>query len=831
MRARSLLGAGLGVGLALLSSAAQPPAGRTPGAGPPSEPPPAAQPPAGQPRGAQPAAAAGKANRLIHESSPYLLLHAHNPVDWYPWGEEAFARARREDKPIFLSVGYSTCYWCHVMEREVFSQPAIAELMNRWFVSIKVDREERPDLDEIYITATELLNQSAGWPSSLFLTPGLAPFYAGTYFPPEDRGGLPGFPKVLAAIHEAWTERRPEVTAHAAQVAAGVREAIAEARGGGAAAGGAGVPPPEAAARAVRWLEARFDPAHGGFGGPPQFPSPANLFLLWQAGERGDNEARRMVLATLHRMGEGAIYDQLGGGFHRYTRDSAWRIPHFEKMLYDNAHLGELLAVTAKATGDPELERLARGTFDFVLRQMTLPGGGFKSAIDAETDGVEGAYYLWTRDELRAALDAEGFALLAPVFGFDGAASFEGGRYALYLTRPLAEHAARLGISPQALLTRLQPHLDRLLRVRARRKVPLVDDKALTDWNGMMIAALARGGALLGEPRYLRAAEKAAGFVLAELRARRDGTLLHAWRGGEAKIAAFLDDYAFLLRGLLALDQATGAAGATEAAGAAGSPRWLREAERLAGELERRLRDPRGGYFTAAADPGLLFQAKSAADGAIPSGNGIAALALLRLAERTGKPVYRRRAAACLESFARELDSDPQALPTMAQAVYRYHGSAVVAGSEAASAAPSAGAAGGGASRSPTEVANGVVHAALRPAPAPPGGGWRPFVLDLEIRDGWHVNANPASLDYLVPTRLEAGAAGGLRKLSYPAGKPLRFPFAGEALSVYTGAATIRGEAAPGLRALLLTYQACNDQLCLPPVHRSLPLPGAAAPP
>jgi uncharacterized protein YyaL (SSP411 family) len=802
MRAQSLLGAGLGMVLALLSSAEQPPAGPLP----------AKPPPSGQPPAAQQAAPAGHANRLIHESSPYLLLHAHNPVDWYPWGEEAFERARREDKPIFLSVGYSTCYWCHVMEREVFSRPAIAELMNRWFVSIKVDREERPDLDEIYITATQLLNQSAGWPSSLFLTPGLAPFYAGTYFPPEDRGGLPGFPKVLAAIHEAWTERRPEVTAQAAQVAAGMREAIAEARGGGAAAGGAGVPPPEAAAKAVRWLEARFDPAHGGFGGPPQFPSPANLFLLWQVGERGDREARRMVLATLHKMGEGAIYDQLGGGFHRYTRDSAWRIPHFEKMLYDNAHLGELLAVTAKAEEDPDLERLARGTLDFVLRQMTLPGGGFKSAIDAETDGVEGAYYLWTRAELRAALDAEGFALLAPVFGFDSSANFDGDHYTLYLPRPLAAHAARLGISRRALLARLQPHLDRLLLVRARRKVPLVDDKVLTDWNGMMIAALARGGTLLGEPRYLRAAEKAADFVLAKLRATGDGTLLHAWRGGEAKIAAFLDDYAFLLRGLLALDQATG------------SPRWLREAERLAGELERRLRDPRGGYFTAAANPGLLFQAKSAADGAIPSGNGIAALDLLQLAGRTSKPIYRQRAGACLDSFARELDSYPQALATVAQAVDRYHGTALGGGPEAASAAS----AGGGASRSPAEVANDVVRAALRLTPAPPGGGWRPFQLDIEIREGWHINANPASLDYLVPTQVRADTADGLRKLSYPAGKPLRFPFAGQALSVYTAAATIRGEAAPGLRALLLTYQACNDQLCLPPVSRALPLPAAA---
>ncbi|TNF83209.1 MAG: thioredoxin domain-containing protein [Acidobacteria bacterium] len=375
------------------------------------------------------AGAAGDAapNRLIQETSPYLRLHAHNPVDWYPWGEEAIAKARREQKPIFLSVGYSTCYWCHVMEREVFSDPAIAELMNRWFVNIKVDREERPEIDEIYMTATRLLTRSGGWPNSVFLTPDLDPFYAGTYFPPEDRGGRPGFPRILESLHEAWTTRRPEIEGVASRLGAAIRESLgAELQ---TTADVEAVASIEVAARTANQLKESYDSVNGGFGSAQKFPSPSSLFLLWELAGHGDAEARRMVLETLLKMGRGAIYDQLDGGFHRYTLDAAWRIPHFEKMLYDNAHLGELLAVTAAATGNPALERLARGTFDWVLEEMTLPNGAFKSAIDAETDAVEGAFYIWTEEELRRALGEEGFDLLAPIYGFDGEPNFEGDHY------------------------------------------------------------------------------------------------------------------------------------------------------------------------------------------------------------------------------------------------------------------------------------------------------------------------------------------------------------------------------------------------------------------
>jgi len=582
-----------------------------------------------------------RANRLIHESSPYLLLHAHNPVDWYPWGEEAFAKARKEKKPIFLSIGYSTCYWCHVMEREVFSNPAIADLMNRWFVSIKVDREERPEIDEIYMTATQLLRDGdGGWPNSLFLDPDLQPFFAGTYFPPQDREGQPGFSTVLRQIHTAWEERRPEVESVAARLAAALQQNLAQ-RNAPAAE-----PPAVSVAReAVSDLASRYDEQNGGFGGAPKFPSPGDLWLLWGA---GDAKGRRMVLGTLDAMGRGAIYDQLDGGFHRYTLDPAWRVPHFEKMLYDNALLAEALAVAWKATGDPDLERLARGTLDFVLERMTLPQGAFKSAIDAETDGEEGAYYTWTDAELRKVLGPEGFAALAPLCGWNAPPNLPGGRRTLYLTQPLGNRTPGL-----------RPWLDKLRAARRTRKLPRIDDKVLTDWNGMTIAALAHAGALLGDARYGKAAERAAGFVLHQLQGK-DGILLHTWRQGEAKIPAFLDDYAWLIRGLLALHEANG------------NLRWLAEAERLADEMERRLRDPRGGYLLSDAKSDLRFQPKRVADGAVPSGNAVAVLDLLTLAERTGKAAYRERAEQALRAFAPEMAQAPSAMPTLALAVIRF---------------------------------------------------------------------------------------------------------------------------------------------------------------
>jgi len=388
-------------------------------------------------------------NRLIQETSPYLRLHAFNPVDWYPWGDEAFERARREDKPIFLSVGYSTCYWCHVMERLVFSDPAIAELMNRGFVNIKVDREERPDLDEIYMTATQLLTGRGGWPNSVFLTPDLKPFFAGTYFPPDDQQGRPGFPTILNTLARAWTERRDQIEAQAQRLSTTVEGALSA-----DSVLAADAIPVAGALMMVAGLKKSFDQEWGGFGGAPKFPSPANLLLLWLRAEGGDPSARAMVLDTLAAMGRGAIYDQLDGGFHRYTLDRAWRIPHFEKMLYDNALLAEILVRVSSATGDVELQRLAKGTLEFLLEVMRLPNGAFKSAIDAETEAVEGAFYIWDHSSLSRALDGEEFRFLASILGYDSPPNFEDHAYTLYLTDSIRGHAARLGMSRAELLGR-----------------------------------------------------------------------------------------------------------------------------------------------------------------------------------------------------------------------------------------------------------------------------------------------------------------------------------------------------------------------------------------
>ena len=735
------------------------------------------------------ASEAGQPNRLADESSPYLQLHAYNPVDWYPWGEEALARAREEDKPIFLSVGYSTCYWCHVMERRVFSDPAIAELMNRWFINIKVDREERPDIDEIYMTTTQLLTQHGGWPNSVFMTPDLRPFYAGTYFPPEDQSGRPGFPTVLRALHQAWGEKRSEVETQADRIA----EALGQVLSAQQYPAGSGLPA-AAASSVVEGLKQRYDADFGGFGREPKFPSPASLHLLWYQAESGDRQSRDMVLESLRNMGRGAIYDQLAGGFHRYTLDRAWRIPHFEKMLYDNALLGEIFAVVAAATGDPELARLARGTLDFVLSTMRLPNGAFVSAIDAETDGVEGAFYVWSREELEGVLGTEEAQFLGPILGFEDPPNVEGNRHTLYLTDSLAGHARRLGMTTKDLLGRFDTLLAKLESHRAQRPFPLVDDKILTDWNGMAIGALARAGRLLPEDRYLDAAIKAADFVLAQR--GQDGLQLHVWRDGVARLPAFLDDYAFLIRGLLNLFESTE------------QTRWLEEAERLTVEMERQLREPRGGYFTGPQDPTLLVRARTASGGAIPAGNGVAIANLLRLAELTGRPLYRARATTAIGAFAAELEQVQTGMPAVALAVLM-----------ARDMAP--GTADGPTTADPvTDLAHQIVEAELNRAPRPGGSAWSPFTVELRIRAGWHLNANPASSDLLIPTSVD----GEVRSLAYPAGDKLHLAFAGEELSVFTDSVSIRGEMAADAATVRLEYQACDDRRCLPPVSRELPV-------
>jgi uncharacterized protein YyaL (SSP411 family) len=737
--------------------------------------------------------ASGRKNRLADESSPYLLLHASNPVDWYAWGDEAFEKARREDKPIFLSVGYSTCYWCHVMERECFSNEAIAAKLNDGFVSIKLDREERPDLDEIYMMATQLLTQSGGWPNSVFLTHELKPFFAGTYFPPNDWHGRPGFPRVLAAIREAWSERRESVREQADAVAQAIRDQLSAAEPGE-------LPDAEEAVTAARAsLARRFDSEWGGFGEAPKFPSPSNLFFLLDLARDGEARAREMLVTTLDGMARGGIHDQLAGGFHRYSTDAQWLVPHFEKMLYDNAALATLYAESVGMAPGRGFERVSRMTLDFVLREMTDPEGGFCSAIDAETDGHEGAYYSWTRDELKSLLNEDEFALLASVYGFEGRPNFEGSRYVLHLPMPLRERARALRYREEELRERLEPARKRLLEARSQRKRPLTDDKVLADWNGMMIGAMARAGQLLQEKRYVDAAVRAADFVLARLRDGEQKSLLHSYRAGVAKVPAMLDDYAFLIQGLLSLHRA------------AGERRFRDAALSLQAEQDRRLADGEaGGYFAAGEDKSLLFRAKPGYDGAVASGNGIAAVNLLELSRVTGVGAYSERLESLLRAFGRGIASHPMAHMTLVTALRRF--GTAGAPTRAATHRRSM-----PASESEQVVS---VHVDLGEAQAE---GWRPLTLELRVRDGWHVNANPASDSALVPTEIRA-VRGELRGVRYPEGAPLEAAPGALAVRVYSGRVAIGAEVRGDDATLALAYQPCDDKRCLAPVTREIRL-------
>ncbi len=738
--------------------------------------------------------ASARENRLAHETSPYLLLHRRNPVDWYPWGEEALTRARAEDKPIFLSVGYSTCYWCHVMERESFSDPDVAAVMNRDFVNIKLDREERPELDEIYMTATQFIAEQGGWPNSVFLTPELKPFYAGTYFPPADRYGRPGFGSLLAALSEAWRERRDEIEAQADEVATAMQRYLEERAAPG------GVPGVEAAERSLQALGRRFDSAYGGFGMAPKFPTPSNLLLLLELADEHP-EAGRMLTETLDRMARGGICDQLGGGFHRYATDREWKVPHFEKMLYDNGLLLEIYAREAARTGAAEPARVARDVAEWMRREMSAPEGGFWSAIDAETAGDEGAFYVWREGELQAALGDEDAQFLAPIYGFDGAPFFEGGRYVLHLSAPVAELASRRRVGQDELWRQIDPLRARLLAVRATRARPATDDKVLAEWNGMAIGGLAAAGEALGERWMLDRAAAAADFVLTRMRPGR-GPLLHSSRAGAAKIPAFLGDYAYMVRGLLALRRSTGEA------------RWLDAARDLFAELESRLGDPRGGWYTAAPSDDILFRSKDIFDGATPAASAIAVLGAIELFELTGEESYLESAIRALMAAGALIDHQVEAARTMTVASRRLR---QVAGD-----------------RLPAAVAHveredplmQEAAAVLRPnfALEPTGDdGWQPFTLRVEIAEGFHLHADLGTAEGMIATRL-AGDGVELRGVRSPAGRPLAV--GGEVIQALRGTVEFRGElrAASGSPRLLLRYQACDDRRCLPAVTVALAL-------
>jgi uncharacterized protein len=610
------------------------------------------------------------ANHLIHESSPYLLMHARNPVDWYPWGQQAFDLAKRESKPIFLSVGYSTCHWCHVMERESFTSPEIARIMNENFVNIKVDREERPDVDKVYMAFVQATTGSGGWPMSVFLTPDLKPFFGGTYWPPVDRYGRPGFSTVLERVAEAWKKDNARIE----QSAADVMEQLEKF---------ANTTSPEKAnltdailSNAYQQVKAGYDPANGGFGGAPKFPRPVVFnFLLRYHARTGDQPALQMTLNTLHAMADGGIHDHLGGGFHRYSVDAKWHVPHFEKMLYDQAQLAIAYLEAYQITRDPFYACIARDILDYVLRDMRSAQGGFFSAEDADSqlekgkpEHGEGAFYLWTAGEIEQVLGADAAKMFDYVYDVEPNGNVAPqndpqGEFTekniLQVAYSVEEAAKHFGKTPEEIRATLTDSRARLLAARDQRPRPPLDDKVLTSWNGLMISAFARAGQVLGEPAYVEAAQGAADFIKSRLYNEQTGLLMRRYREGEVGIGGFLDDYTGLIQGLLDL---------YETSFRIADLAW---AIRLEETQDRLFWDGQGGgYFqTSPDDKSILVRMRDAYDGAEPSANSVAAMNLLRLAEMANRPAWRKKADQSFAAFSRQIEHAPETLPQMICAV------------------------------------------------------------------------------------------------------------------------------------------------------------------
>jgi uncharacterized protein YyaL (SSP411 family) len=589
-------------------------------------------------------------NRLAREKSPYLLQHKDNPVDWYPWGPEAFARAKAEGKPVFLSIGYSTCHWCHVMERESFEKETVAGVLNRDFVSIKVDREERPDVDDIYMAAVQTMTGSGGWPLSLFLTPAARPFYGGTYFPPEDRYGRRGFVSLLGAIAEAWKTRRPELEESA-------EDLLTHLKAGADGPAGRGPVGPEILEGAARSFEVQFDPVHGGFGGAPKFPPAMRLeFLLRWFLRSSEPSARAMVATTLAKMAAGGMYDQVGGGFHRYSVDERWLVPHFEKMLYDNAMLARVYLLAFRAFGNPDDARIARETLDYLLREMSPEPGGFFAAQDADSEGREGVFYVWDPRTLADAVGKDAAPVVAARFGVTPAGNFEEGQTVLSVVADLPDLSQRFARPEGEIAAILEDARRRMYEARARRVWPARDEKLLTDWSALAISAFALAGRVLSEPRYEKVARAAADRILREC--RKDGELFHRQKDGEAGIPGFATDYASFIEALLDLYEATF------------EPRYFRAALELQKELDERFFDPARGYSLAQdAHDGLILSPRETYDAATPSSNSVAAMNLLRLFSFTGEPKYRDGAEALFSVFSSTLSRAPAAMPRLLSAL------------------------------------------------------------------------------------------------------------------------------------------------------------------
>ncbi len=729
-------------------------------------------------------------NRLILEDSPYLLQHAHNPVDWYAWGEEAFAKARRENRLVFLSIGYSTCHWCHVMEQESFENEEIAAFLNQHFVAIKVDRERRPDLDEIYMTAVMLISGRGGWPMSSFLSPAGRPVYGGTYYPAEQ------FKQLLLRITTVWQDRPAEMLEQATQITEAIRQH-------NLASGQLQDVGQQEIRTALAQLAASHDALLGGFAEAPKFPQESSLQLLLQHALRtGQPYSYGLADFTLKAMAAGGIHDQIGGGFHRYSTDSEWLVPHFEKMLYNQANLLRAYLRAWQLSGDPRHERVARQIIDYVLTEMTASGGAFYSAQDADSEGREGAFYVWDMEQLESLLDADELRLVTELYGASRQGNFAAQNILHYTKDPYA-YARTQGVTPVELLQRIDRLRSKLNSVRAQRPRPLRDDKIISAWNGMLITALAEAAELLDEPPYADAAIRAAEFLWTNNRNER-GELLRVHLHGSSSVLASQEDYAYLAEAFLSLYDTTG------------NSVWLQRAQSLLDDMLELFLDSEGGgfYMTAAAQAAeLIARPKNSYDSAMPSGNSVAVRALLMLAQRSGDRRYLELAKRTLAVFYTRISQQPSAFTYM-----------LMAADEAlnGNAGPNA------------YAANGAVRVRARITDE------RQLLLDISIRDGWHINADKPLSKGLIPTRLSlTDTDWQLDSVYFPASRMVQLGFQEEPLAVFEKelqiSASLNHTASHEslIMSLELQIQACSHEVCLlaetikleVPVHRIMSVP------
>ena len=718
-------------------------------------------------------------NRLILENSPYLIQHAHNPVNWYPWGEEAFAKAKKEDKPIFLSIGYSTCHWCHVMEVESFDNELMAKYLNDHFISIKVDREQLPDIDSYYMTGVMITTGHGGWPMSNFLMPDGKPFYGGTYFPPEQ------FRQLLERISHLWKAQRQDLAASAEKVA----EAIAKTNASKTSAQNIDQ---KVISAAIQGILQGYDDFQGGFSPAPKFPNEPSLFLLLQQMERShDAPLNGAVYHTLNAMAQGGIYDQIGGGFHRYATDNAWLTPHFEKMLYNQAHLARIYLHAYRISGDPLYARVARQTLDYVLREMKAPEGGFYSATDADSEGEEGLFFVWKKAEINSALPSDLATLTVDLFGVSERGNFEG-RNILNLPLALDDYAKARKLELSKLFSQVDTIRDQLWQVREKKLHPLRDDKILTAWNGMMISALAEATQILNNPVYLDSAKLAAEFLWKNSR-QDSGQLYRTFLNGTASVAAAQEDYAYLAEGLLRLFDVTG------------DSTWLQKAEQTTDIMLQEFWDAeQGGFFMASQSKVVpkMQRLKEVHDGAIPSGNSVALRTLVELTHRTGKSTYEDKAVATIAAFSEQIAANPSAYAYLLFGVDQLLGGEIGATQYAA---------------------RGAVSIQGQLVPAEGEGYW--LTINLSTKPGWHINAHVPLQKELIATKvsLDDKAKGWkLEPVLYPEPLTKTLKFQQSVLALYEGKVMFKSKVKPEKSAgkilrVKVDLQACNDQHCLAP--------------